>query len=113
MHISAKVKSLCVAGHAGPYRLPLPLAGLTESGGFNHPAPRPAEGGLFIPSLPYQTRLFTKFPQTQLLRKLRQVGLKFHGEQTKLKFRLGSMGGMEEKKELLIPQWRPRPWAGS
>lgn len=63
MHISARVKSLCVAGHAGPYRLPLPLSGLTESGGFNHLAPRPAEGRLFIPLPSLPNRIIHSFPK--------------------------------------------------
>lgn len=68
---------IVVGGNAGLDTPSLPRACLNVGSlTIAHPAER--KEGSFHPPQPRRTELFTKFPQTELRRKPRQVGLKFH-----------------------------------
>lgn len=68
---------IVVGGNAGLDTPSLPRACLNVGSlTIAHPAERKEDS--FHPPQPRQTELFTKFPQTELRRKPRQVGLKFH-----------------------------------
>lgn len=92
---------MCVAGHAG-------LASLAKGGALT--TRNPSSQGR-IPRHPppaRQSALFTKFPQTELLRKPRQIRLKIPRRTDETKISFGDHGWARGKKELITPQWPPR-----